>query len=110
MEDDRRELAYYPRAQRDLVALEKHFARQILDDLPILESPPWPPGKVKKLHGCDFWELKCGDFRAMFLPRGKKVILVRVVNRRDLGKALGGIDRRAVERWSEEQEKRRPPS
>ncbi len=109
MEDDRRELVYYPRAQRDLEALEKRFARRILDALLILGSPPWPPGKVKKLHGCDFWELKCGDFRAMFLPRGKKVILVRVVNRRDLGKALGGIDRRAVDRWLKERGEQEPP-
>ncbi len=106
MGTDRRRLVYAPTAQRDLRSMEKRFARQILEDLAILESPPWPPGKVKKLHGCDFWELKCGDFRAVFWPRGKEVAALRIVNRRDPRKAIGRIDRRAVERWFEEREER----
>lgn len=104
MAADRRRLLYFPRAQRDLLALEKRFARQISDRLPILETPPWPPGKVKKLHGCDFWEIRSGDFRAVFWPRGKDVVVLRVVNRRDLERAIGGIDRRAIEKWAEGRE------
>jgi mRNA-degrading endonuclease RelE of RelBE toxin-antitoxin system len=101
---DRRRLLYFPRAQRDLLALEKRFARQVLDCLPILETPPWPPGKVKKLHGHRFWEIRSGDFRAVFWPRGKDVVVLRIVNRRDLKRALGGIDPEAVEKWAEERE------
>jgi mRNA-degrading endonuclease RelE of RelBE toxin-antitoxin system len=105
--DGRRRLVYYPRAQRDLGSLEARFARQVLEDLPILETPPWPAGKVKRLRGSSFWEIRTGDFRTIFLPEGDDVIVLRVVNRRDLERALGGIDRAAVERWLGEEGPRR---
>lgn len=100
---DKRELVYAPRAQRDLQELEKRDALQVLGDLELLETPPWPPGKVKKLRGHDFWEIKTGDFRTVFWPHGKKVILLRVVNRRDLEGAIERIDVRALIRWFQEE-------
>lgn len=103
---DERELIYAPRAQRDLLALPKRHARQILDDLGLLKTPPWPPGKVKKLRGHDFWEIKSGDYRTIFWPQGTKVIVLRVVNRRDLEKSLGRIDVRALVEWLREKGRR----
>ena len=99
---DSRELLYAPKAQRDLRRLEKRYALQILEDLELLETPPWPPGKVKKLRGQDFWEIKTGDFRTIFWPQGKKVVILRVVNRRDLDAAINRIDIRALIRWMRE--------
>ena len=99
---DSRRLVYAPRAQRDLVALQRKFARQVLADLELLQAPPWPRGKVKPLRGTDFWEIKTGDFRAVFLPKGKDVVVLRVVNRRDLGKAIGRIDVVSLVRWLQE--------
>ncbi len=96
---DKRPLVYAPRAQRDLQELEKRNALQILADLELLESPPWPPGKVKKLRGQEFWEIKTGDFRTLFWPHGKKVVILRVVNRRDLEDAIDRIDVRVLVRW-----------
>ncbi len=104
MESDEREVVLYPRAQRDLVRMEKRYARQICADLPLLRTPPWPRGKVKRLHGCPFWEMKTGDFRAVFLPEGKSVIILRIVDRKGLDLAISGIDRRAVESWLRERE------
>jgi len=69
----------------------------------LLKTPPWPPGKVKKLRGRDYWEIKSGDFRAIFRPHKKTVIVLRIVNRRDLEKAIGRIDIRALLRWIREQ-------
>ena len=100
---DKPTLVYAPRAQRDLGGLEKRNALQILADLELLESPPWPPGKVKKLRGQDFWEIKTGDFRTLFWPHGKKVVILRVVNRRDLEGAIDRIDVRALVRWFQEE-------
>jgi mRNA-degrading endonuclease RelE of RelBE toxin-antitoxin system len=100
---DNRELVYAPRAQRDLEGLDKRYALQILEDLELLQSPPWPPGKVKKLRGQDFWEIKTGDFRTIFWPQGKKVVLLRVVNRRDLMDAIDRIDVRTILRWLKEE-------
>ena len=99
---DERELVYAPRAQRDLLALPKRIAQQVLDDLELLEAPPWPQGKVKKLRGHDFWEIKTGDYRTLFWPEGKKVVVLRVVNRRDLDRTLGRIDIRALLEWLRE--------
>jgi mRNA-degrading endonuclease RelE of RelBE toxin-antitoxin system len=83
--------------------LPKRNALQVLEDLELLEVPPWPPGKVRKLRGHDFWEIKTGDYRTIFWPQGNKVVILRVVNRRDLEKTLGRIDVRAlVERLREE--------
>ena len=100
---DKPALVYAPRAQRDLEGLERRNALQILEDLELLESPPWPPGKVKKLRGQEFWEIKTGDFRTLFWPHGKKVVILRVVNRRDLERAIGRIDVRALVRWFQEE-------
>ena len=98
MPADTRELVYTPRARRDLLGIERRFACQVLEDLPILENPPWPPGKVKRLRRVRLWELKCGDFRVLFLPIGKKVVIARVINRRDLFAALAYIDERELKR------------
>ena len=99
---DSRELVYAPRAQRDLGDLEKADALRVLEDLELLRTPPWPAGKVKKLRGQDFWEIKTGDFRTLFWPHGSKVVVLRVVNRRDLEGAIGRIDVRALLRWFRE--------
>jgi len=96
---DRRRLVYAPRAQRELSALRKEDALRIVADLAILETPPWPSGKVKRLHGLGLWELKCGDHRAVFLPEGGTVIVARVVNRRDLERELGRIDETRLLLW-----------
>ncbi len=93
---DERTLVYAPRAQRDLPAISKRQALQILEDLELLRRPPWPPGKVKKLRGREFWEIKTGDYRTVFWPDGKNVVILRVVNRRDLEMTLGRIDARAL--------------
>ena len=96
---DERELVYAPRAQRDLLALPRQDARQVLAAVELLRKPPWPPGKVKKLRGHDFWEIKTGDYRTIFWPQGRKVVILRVVNRRDLDRTLGRIDVRALVEW-----------
>lgn len=96
---DERTLAYAPRAQRDLVQLPKRDALRVLEDLEILRTLPWPPGKVKKLRGHEFWEIKTGDYRTIFWPRGATVVVLRIVNRRDLERTLGRIDVRALVAW-----------
>ena len=100
---DKRKIVYAPRAQRDLLKLSNQQALQILDDLEILETPPWPPGKVKKLRGQDYWEIKTKDFRTIFWPRGKTVVILRIINRRDLAKAMERIDVHALKKWLREQ-------
>lgn len=82
-----------------MAGLEKADALRVLDDLELLQTPPWPTGKVKKLRGHDLWEIKTGDFRTLFWPHGKKVVILRVVNRRDLEAAIKRIDVSALLAW-----------
>lgn len=44
-----------------------------------------------------------GDFRTLFWPHGKKVVVLRGVNRRDLEGAIERIDVRALIRSRKEQ-------
>lgn len=94
-----------PKAERDLLRLEKRQAQMIVEDLELLPTAPWPPGKVKKLRGSDFWEIKTGDFRTIFLPRESDLIIIRIVNRRDLDGTMGRIDIRALHQWLQDRER-----
>ena len=92
-------LVYAPKAERDIRKIQKRFALQILEDIEILENSPWPHGKVKKLRDRDYWEIKTGDFRTIFWPHGKTVVILRVVNRRDLEKTIRRINFHAILLW-----------
>ena len=96
---DERELVYAPRAERDLLGIPARDALRVLKDLELLRTPPWPPSKVKKLRGTDFWEEKTGDYRTIFWPQRSKVVILRVLNRRDLEQTLVRIDMRALVTW-----------
>lgn len=93
------EVRIFPRALRDLEQLQERHARLILEDLEILRIRPWPPAKVKKLHGTELWEIKTGDYRTLFLPQGRRAVVVRVLNRRDLERTVGRIDPAYVFDW-----------
>ena len=101
------ELLYAPRAEQDLATLETRFANQILDDLELLTSWPWPAGKVKRLRGCPYSEIKTGDYRTVLRQDGDNVVIVRVVNRKDLDRAVRKINTEAVSRWLDEERARR---
>jgi mRNA-degrading endonuclease RelE of RelBE toxin-antitoxin system len=90
---------FAPRAQRDLDRIALRSAKQIIADIAVLRTRPWPASKVKKLRGLEYWELKTGDYRTIFFVRPKQVVIVRIVNRRDLERTLGRIDMRALVEW-----------
>jgi len=82
-----------PRALRDLSGLEKDVAREILDDFKILQSRPWPgPPKVKKLEGHkNLYRLRTGDYRVLFEPIDKKIVVLRVIDRKELERTLRNL-------------------
>jgi len=96
---DKLKLVYAPRAQRDLMRLPRRNALQVLEDLELLETRPWPAGMVKKLRGLDYWEVKTGDFRTIFFTEKDRAVILRVVNRRDLEQAIDRIDISALKQW-----------
>ena len=79
-----------PRAYRDLVLLEKHAARTILKELAVLEQLPWPgPPKVKKITaGKGLHRLRSGNYRAVFERQVDKVVVLRIMDRKNFEKIL----------------------
>jgi mRNA-degrading endonuclease RelE of RelBE toxin-antitoxin system len=97
------EILFFPRALRDLQRLDERYARQVLGDIEfLLTNDPWPEGKVKRLQRTRLWELKTGDYRTLFLPEGRYVVIARVVNRRDLLAAVERFDVQVLIAWLRE--------
>lgn len=82
-----------PRALRDLKALEKADAGEILDDLKILQTRPWPGSpKVKKLEGHkNLYRIRTGDYRSLFEPTVRGVVVLRVLDRKELERILRNL-------------------
>lgn len=98
------EVLFLPKALRDLERLDDKYARQILADVELLRSSPWPPGKIKKLRGIDLWEVKTGDYRALFVLQASNAVVARVVDRKELERAIKRVDVQFVLRWLRQQE------
>ena len=88
-------LIYAPCAERDLLALPRRIAEQSTNDLELLLVEPWPRNQIKKLKGVPFWEIKSGDYRSIFLREGNRLVVLRVVNRKDLERTLRRLDVRS---------------
>ena len=81
-----------PRALRDLKNLPTHDAKIILDDLEVLRTVPWPgPPKVKFLKGLPYSRLRTGEFRSIAVREGQKVVVLRIVARKDFETILKGL-------------------
>ena len=81
-------VVFAERAVRDLESVHPRDSGRVQLDVELLQRPPWPAGKVKPLSGHPWWEMKCGDFRVLFRREGDAVRILRVVNRKDLKRAL----------------------
>lgn len=78
-----------PRALRDLQKFPPTVARKILDDIGVLAETPWPgPPKVKKLKGYELYRLRTGSYRSVFEARQGKVVMLRIVDRKELERIL----------------------
>ena len=81
-----------PRALRDLRKLPSAARKQILEDFSILETTPWPgPPKIKKLRGYELYRLRTGTYRSIFEERGQTIVILRVIDRKDLERLLRGL-------------------
>lgn len=87
-----RAVALAPRALRDLNRLPREAAVGILDDLRLLRETPWPdPPKVKKLRGHDLYRLRTGEYRSVFEIREARVVVLRIVARKELERVLRAL-------------------
>ena len=82
-----------PRALRDLSGLEKGIANEILGDLKILQSRPWPgPPKVKKLESHkNLYRIRTKDYRSVFESTDRGVVVLRIMDRKEMERALRNL-------------------
>jgi mRNA interferase RelE/StbE len=79
-----------PPAQRDLEGLEERPRLQLLQALKLLEKTPFRHAKIKKLKGIKppHYRLQVGDYRAIYRMDKDVVVVLRIVHRRELERAL----------------------
>ena len=81
-----------PRALHDLERLPAQHAAAILSNLELLKFLPWPgPPRVKRLQGTPYTRLRTGEFRSIVIREGQKVVVLRVVARKDLERVLRNL-------------------
>lgn len=81
-------------ATGDLDGLPIRVRLQISQGIASLASDPLPPRPgTKKLKGYrpPLYRLRSGDFRVLYRVVGKTVIVIRVIARRDLERALDSL-------------------
>ena len=89
---EQRSVEIAPRALRDLRKLPSAARKQMLEDFSILETRTWPgPPKIKKLRGYELYRLRTGTYRSIFEDRGQTVVILRVMDRKDLERLLRGL-------------------
>ncbi len=92
-------LVYAPRSQHDLLEFPRQIAEQIISDHDLLKVRPWPSTKVKKIKGHPYWELKTGDYRSLFVFESNTAVFLRIINRKNLEKAIRRIDLKFLKLW-----------
>ena len=89
-----RTILFSPRARKDLKALSRKEQEAVLSDIGSLAKRaglPAPP-KVRKLKGLtDMHRLRTGDHRTIFRLAPEGMLILRVVPRKELERALAGI-------------------
>jgi len=81
-------------AQGDLAQLPPKQRFQVLKKVQMLKESPFPEGKaIRRLRARlkssePIYRLRVGDYRVIYLIREERVLILTVVHRRDLERAL----------------------
>jgi mRNA-degrading endonuclease RelE of RelBE toxin-antitoxin system len=75
-----RRVVIAPAAQRQLHRLAPGEAARLRGPILALAIHPHPPGAAK-LTSTDFWRLRVGDLRIVYLVDGGSVVILRVARR-----------------------------
>ena len=92
MSDRGRRVELAPAAQRQLRRLPPGDAARLRGPILALAMDPRPPGSVK-LAGSDFWRLRVGDLRVVYVIEDddRLIVVLRVARRSE--STYRGIDR-----------------
>lgn len=75
-----------PAASRDLDDLDLGTAGKILSDLKILETNPFPKGKlIKRIKGkrTPFYRLRADKFLIFYEIQPKKIVILRIISKKE---------------------------
>jgi len=77
---------------KDIEKLEKNTRDRILTELKLLSGFPFKRD-IKKLKGIgkNIYRLRIGEFRVIYLLSDIKIIILRIINRKDLDKITNNI-------------------
>ena len=93
---DRFVITLSPSAVRDLDRLDDKTVRSLFLKLPILEENPFPKGKlIKKIRGKKsvFYRLRVGKRRVFYFLEGRKVVILKVIDKKDADKFIKTLER-----------------
>ncbi len=82
------------RAADDLDQVPIEIRKEILSDIRQLSSAPFPTGtQVKKLKGFrpPLYRLRTGDYRIIYRVEARAILVLRVINRKDLDRIIKGL-------------------
>jgi len=86
-----------PRAEKDLNKISEKIARVIFKEILFLEKRPFPDGyrikKIRRPFRPAKYELKVQDYRVLFSIMNNKIIIGRIIHRKDLELALKKLRR-----------------
>ncbi len=83
-----------PKAVKDLDGLNNKQCSKILKQVMVLEENPFPRGKlIKKLKGTktSYYRLRIDKYRVFFRVKAKRVIILRILSRKDVEKIIKGF-------------------
>lgn len=90
----RRTVELTPRALRELDAMPEPLQLRIALKIKRLSDDPLPRGSlVKRLQGFEMpvFRLRIGDYRAVFVVEENRIVVLRIIHRRELERALAAL-------------------
>jgi mRNA-degrading endonuclease RelE of RelBE toxin-antitoxin system len=88
---DRFRVVLTEHAIADLGEIPKHLQDQIIQDLQLLQSAPFPFGtRIKRLKGFKpaVYRLRSGDFRVLYRIQSDAVTILRIIDRKLLERVI----------------------
>lgn len=92
----KRSVELTPRALRELDAAPESLQLRIALKIKRLSGDPLPRGApVKRLQGFEapVFRLRIGDYRAVFVVEEKRIVVLRIIHRRELERAIAALKR-----------------
>jgi mRNA interferase RelE/StbE len=77
------QISYEKEALRELEELESSVSRRILDKIEKMSEEP-SSCDVKKLKGSDYYRLRVGDYRVIFVFEGNIIKVLKVGHRQQI--------------------------